>query len=149
MKSKPEHYEDGHCRHCMGPVGEDGYAPLGEAEEFEPFEHAETDQHEAGEKMHDNAGFKDAVKRMAHGGYTDPPMVEAESFEDEMARKSHESDDMLDSMSGPGEMKSKALETGDELDSMTMSPEEMKQKTMIEMRRRKAEHYGFGRGKGK
>ncbi len=64
MKDKMEHVDDdGTCRHCGGQVGPDGFsAALGEAEEGELFEGKDTDQHEAGERMRDDAGFADAVR---------------------------------------------------------------------------------------
>lgn len=63
----PNHVEESEhgmtCKSCGGIVGEDGLAEtMGEAEEFEPVEGADTDQHEAGERMRDSA-FADALRR--------------------------------------------------------------------------------------
>lgn len=109
-------HSDGMCASCGGVVDEHGLAPLGEAEEFEPIEGVDTDQHEAVERMR-GRGYADAVRRYAEGG-----MVEKEPL-DAMAKSS---DKMLDDSIGPA-------------DAMKAAAAEMK--------RRKAERYGFGRGR--
>lgn len=65
----PEHVEelsDGGiaCKHCGGMVEEDGFAirGLAEAEEHEPIENNETDQHAAQTRMHED-GFANALRR--------------------------------------------------------------------------------------
>jgi hypothetical protein len=51
------------CEHCGSPLDENGLSMmLAEAEEKEPVEGAETDQHAAAEDMHASA-FADAIKR--------------------------------------------------------------------------------------
>lgn len=71
----------GRCLHCGGEVGEDGQSSvLGEAEEFEPFEGKETDQHEGAERL--ASGFAEAVGRRGPRGYAEGGEVQNDEWID-------------------------------------------------------------------
>ncbi len=126
---KPSHVnEDGTmCRHCGGMVGEDGFAPLGEAEEFEPVEGADTDQHEATERMRDASGFADAVHRMPRKGYADGGEVWRQPQDVPTEEESKE-------------MRARTMALKDAQEGRL--PAEVSDEE-IEMKRRKMERYGF------
>lgn len=63
-----EHEKSGaFCSHCGGVVGPDGFAALGEQEQFTPFEGKETEQQESTVAMRDDSGFADALRKSRGG----------------------------------------------------------------------------------
>lgn len=85
-RKRPGHVEDTEgggmvCMHCGGEVGGDGYSMgLGEAEEFEPMESAETDQHASTVEMREES-FVNALGRRSHSAPRQQPKGDPKSVE--------------------------------------------------------------------